>query len=36
MPGLVNAAGPALRDLSLTEPSLETVFIALTGRELRE
>jgi ABC-2 type transport system ATP-binding protein len=36
VPGMVNAAGPALRDLSLAEPSLETVFIALTGRELRE
>lgn len=36
VPGLVNAAGPGLRDLSLAEPSLETVFIALTGRELRE
>ena len=36
VPGLVNAAGPGLRDLSLAEPSLETVFIGLTGRELRE
>jgi ABC-2 type transport system ATP-binding protein len=36
VPGLVNAAGPGLRDLSLAEPSLETVFISLTGRELRE
>jgi len=25
-----------LRDLSITEPSLETVFIKLTGRDLRE
>ena len=25
-----------LRDLSITEPSLETVFIRLTGRDLRE
>ena len=36
VPGLVKAAGPGLRELSLAEPSLETVFIALTGRELRE
>jgi ABC-2 type transport system ATP-binding protein len=25
-----------LRDLSINEPSLETVFIRLTGRDLRE
>ena len=25
-----------LRDLTITEPSLETVFIQLTGRDLRE
>jgi len=25
-----------LRDLAITEPSLETVFIKLTGRDLRE
>jgi len=25
-----------LRDISITEPSLETVFIQLTGRDLRE
>jgi ABC-2 type transport system ATP-binding protein len=25
-----------LRDLAITEPSLETVFIQLTGRDLRE
>jgi ABC-2 type transport system ATP-binding protein len=36
VPGLVNAAGPGLRDVSLAEPSLETVFITLTGRDLRE
>ncbi len=36
VPGLVNAAGPGLRELSLAEPSLETVFITLTGRDLRE
>ena len=34
---LVRAADPfGLRDLTITEPSLETVFIRLTGRELRE
>jgi ABC-2 type transport system ATP-binding protein len=29
-------SGHHLRDISVSEPSLETVFIALTGRELRE
>jgi ABC-2 type transport system ATP-binding protein len=29
-------SGHHLRDISVVEPSLETVFIALTGRELRE
>jgi hypothetical protein len=29
-------AGADLRDLSVSEPTLETVFIKLTGRELRE
>jgi ABC-2 type transport system ATP-binding protein len=29
-------SGHHLRDISVIEPSLETVFIALTGRELRE
>jgi ABC-2 type transport system ATP-binding protein len=34
---VVHAASPyGLRDLTITEPSLETVFIRLTGRELRE
>lgn len=34
---VVSAASPwGLRDLSITETSLETVFIKLTGRELRE
>ena len=34
---VVRAADPfGLRDLTITEPSLETVFIRLTGRELRE
>jgi len=30
------AAGHGLRDLTVSEPSLETVFIQLTGRDLRE
>ncbi|HEY1331617.1 MAG TPA: ATP-binding cassette domain-containing protein [Actinomycetota bacterium] len=30
------ALGSGLRDMSVNEPSLETVFINLTGRELRE
>jgi ABC-2 type transport system ATP-binding protein len=30
------ADGVALRDVSVTTPTLETVFIKLTGRELRE
>ncbi len=34
---VVRAADPfGLRDLTITEPSLETIFIRLTGRELRE
>ena len=37
LPELVQAAaGHGLRDLQITEPSLETVFIRLTGRDLRE
>jgi ABC-2 type transport system ATP-binding protein len=37
LPELVQAAaGHGLRDLTMTEPSLETVFIQLTGRDLRE
>ena len=37
LPDLVQAAtGHGLRDLKITEPSLETVFIELTGRDLRE
>lgn len=37
LPELVQAtAGHGLRDLNITEPSLETVFIKLTGRDLRE
>jgi ABC-2 type transport system ATP-binding protein len=30
------AAGFVVEDLSLAEPTLETVFISLTGRELRD
>jgi len=37
LPTIIQAAQPyGLRDLSITEPSLETVFIRLTGRELRD
>ena len=30
------ASGFTITDLSVTEPTLETVFINLTGKELRE
>ncbi len=37
LPDIVQAAAPfGLRDLAITEPSLETVFIKATGRDLRE
>jgi ABC-2 type transport system ATP-binding protein len=37
LPGIVEAAMPyGLRDLAVHEPTLETVFIQLTGRELRD
>ena len=37
LPQLVQAAaGYGLRDLTTIEPSLEAVFIQLTGRDLRE
>ncbi len=37
LPQIVAAAeGSGLRDISVNEPSLETVFIRLTGRDLRE
>ena len=37
LPEIVSAAsGHGLRDLAIAEPSLETVFIQLTGRDLRE
>jgi hypothetical protein len=32
----VLAEGVALRDVSVRTPTLETVFLKLTGRELRE
>jgi ABC-2 type transport system ATP-binding protein len=31
-----NAGGFSVRDLSLDDPTLETVFINLTGKDLRE
>ena len=37
LPAMVNLAQPyGLRDLSISGPTLETVFITLTGRDLRE
>jgi ABC-2 type transport system ATP-binding protein len=37
LPSIILAAQPyGLRDISITEPTLETVFIRLTGRELRD
>ena len=33
---VAEAAGYTVTDLSATEPTLETVFINLTGRDLRE
>jgi len=37
LPAIIMAAQPyGLRDISITEPTLETVFIRLTGRDLRE
>ena len=39
LPAIVTSADRAgfrVRDLSVTEPTLETVFINLTGRELRD
>jgi ABC-2 type transport system ATP-binding protein len=37
LPRLVEAALPhGLRDIAVHEPTLETVFIQLTGRELRD
>jgi ABC-2 type transport system ATP-binding protein len=36
LPALVSAAAGSLRDLSVSEPSLESRFIELTGRTLRD
>jgi ABC-2 type transport system ATP-binding protein len=36
LPQIVDVAGDNLRDISISETSLETVFIKLTGRELRD
>ena len=37
IPIIVRTAGPyGLRDMSISEPTLENVFIRLTGRDLRE
>jgi ABC-2 type transport system ATP-binding protein len=39
LPRIVDFAeqgGYTLTDLSVTEPTLETVFISLTGKDLRE
>ena len=33
---VADEAGVAISDLRLDEPSLETVFIKLTGKDLRE
>jgi ABC-2 type transport system ATP-binding protein len=33
---LAEANSAGLRDLTMTKPTLETVFISLTGRDLRE
>ena len=33
---VADAAGYSLADLSVAEPTLETVFIGLTGKELRD
>ena len=34
--GAAEASGFSLADLSVAEPTLETVFIGLTGKELRD
>jgi ABC-2 type transport system ATP-binding protein len=36
LPRIIEVTGPKLKDISVTETTLETVFIKLTGRELRE
>ena len=34
--GVADQAGITITDLSISEPTLETVFINLTGKDLRE
>jgi len=36
LPRIIEVTGPELKDISVTETTLETVFIKLTGRDLRE
>ncbi len=36
LPRIIEVAGPRLKDISISEATLETVFIKLTGRDLRE
>jgi ABC-2 type transport system ATP-binding protein len=36
LPKIVEVTGSQLKDISITEASLETVFLKLTGRDLRE
>ncbi|MBV9572901.1 MAG: ATP-binding cassette domain-containing protein [Acidobacteriales bacterium] len=36
LPKIIEIAGPHLKDVSIAETTLETVFIKLTGRDLRE
>jgi len=36
LPRIIDVTGPKLKDISVTETTLETVFIKLTGRDLRE
>jgi ABC-2 type transport system ATP-binding protein len=36
LPKIIEVTGPRLKDISISEATLETVFIKLTGRDLRE
>ncbi len=36
LPEIVSIAGENLRDISVSETTLESVFIKLTGRDLRD
>ena len=36
LPKIIEVTGPRLKDISISETTLETVFIKLTGRDLRE